>query len=227
MRLERLKKEQLREILLHESGPLKRRCKEYEWDDLELIVEDEVIDMIAEKAVKEDFGARSAFSIAAIYVFYSVIQILFLFMRLESGLPDGVTYSQYAHAGFWQLLLVSLINIVTVLICISVFQENKILKILLMVISICTCIMTLSAAYRMILYVNAYYLTFLRVLVLWFLGVLMLIMFGVMWSIIRRNFQLFRYIMVIVTVCYIGLSFSKVDRRVAEYNVEHWDFLFE
>ncbi|MCI6464225.1 MAG: AAA family ATPase [Faecalicatena sp.] len=63
VRLERLKKEQLREILLHESGPLKRRCKEYEWDDLELIVEDEVIDMIAEKAVKEDFGARSAFSI--------------------------------------------------------------------------------------------------------------------------------------------------------------------
>ena len=94
-----------------------------------------------------------------------------------------------------------------------------------MVISVCTCIMTLSAAYRMVLYVNAYYLTFLRVLVLWFLGVLMLIMFGIMWSIIRRNFQLFRYIMVIVTVCYIGLSFSKVDRRVAEYNVEHWDYI--
>lgn len=170
-------------------------------------------------------GVTFAGIFAAIYVFYSVIQILFLFMRLESGLPDGVTYSQYAHAGFWQLLLVSLINIVTVLVCISVFQENKILKTLLMVISVCTCIMTLSAAYRMVLYVNAYYLTFLRVLVLWFLGVLMLIMFGIMWSIIRRNFQLFRYIMVIVTVCYIGLSFSKVDRRVAEYNVEHWDYI--
>lgn len=170
-------------------------------------------------------GVTFAGILAAIYVFYSAIQILFLFMRLDSGLPEGITYSQYAHSGFWQLLVVSLINFVTVLVCISVFQENRILKILLMVISICTCIMALSAAYRMILYVNVYYLTFLRVLVLWFLGVLMLIMFGVMYSIFRRDFQLFRYIMVVVAVCYIGLSFSKVDRRVAEYNVQHWKYI--
>lgn len=170
-------------------------------------------------------GVTFAGILAAIYVFYSAIQILFLFLRLDSGLPDGITYSQYAHSGFWQLLVVSLINFVTVLICISVFQENRILKILLMVISVCTCIMTLSAAYRMLLYVNAYYLTFLRVLVLWFLGVLLLIMFGVMWSIYKRDFQLFKYIMVVVAVCYIGLSFSKVDRRVAEYNVAHWDYI--
>ena len=161
--------------------------------------------------------------LAGIYVFYSMIQILFLFLRLESGLPEDVTYSQYANSGFWQLLAVSLINFVMVLICMSIFKENRILKILLLVISACTCIMTFSAAYRMILYVEVYHLSFLRVLVLWFLGVLILIMTGVMLSIFKREFQLFQYIMVVVAVSYIGLSLSKVDKIVAQYNLAHWD----
>lgn len=168
-------------------------------------------------------GITFAGILAAIYVFYSAIQILFLFLRLDSGLPAGVTYSQYANSGFWQLLAVSLINFVTVLICISVFPENKILKILLMTISVCTCIMTLSAAYRMVLYVKAYHLTFLRILVLWFLGVLLLIMFGVMRSILRKQFRLFQYIMAVVAVSYIGLSFVRVDKAAAEYNLSKWE----
>ena len=45
---------------------------------------------------------------AAVYVLYSGIQIVVLFLRLDTGLPDGVTYSQYAHEGFWQLLLSAL-----------------------------------------------------------------------------------------------------------------------
>ena len=158
---------------------------------------------------------------AAVYVFYSGIQILFLFLRIDSGLPDGVTYSQYAHQGFWQLLFVSLINFVTVLICARIFADNRVLKILLTVISVCTCIMILSAAYRMILYVNEYNLSFLRVLVLWFLGVLMIIFFGVIRSIFKQDFGLFRYITAVVSVCYILFSFAGVDSLIAEYNISN------
>ena len=158
---------------------------------------------------------------AAVYALYSGIQILFLFMRLETGLPDGVTYSQYAHEGFWQLLLVGIINFGTVLICIRIFEDNSVLKILLSVISICTCIMIVSAAYRMMLYVKEYNLTFLRVLVLWFLGLLMIIFFGVIFSIYRRNFGLFRYITAVVSVCYILFSFSHADALIAGYNIDN------
>ena len=158
---------------------------------------------------------------AAVYVFYSGIQILFLFLRLDSGLPEGVTYSQYAHQGFWQLLFVSLINFVTVLACAKIFEENRVLKILLTVISVCTCIMILSAAYRMVLYVNEYDLSFLRVLVLWFLAVLMVIFFGVIYSIFRKEFRLFRYITAVVSVCYILFSFSRPDALIAGYNIQN------
>ena len=158
---------------------------------------------------------------AAVYVFYSGIQILFLFLRLDSGLPDGVTYSQYAHQGFWQLLFVSLINFVTVLVCVKIFEDNKTLRILLTVISACTCIMILSAAYRMALYVKEYNLSFLRMLVLWFLAVLMIIFFGVICSIYRKDFRLFRYITAVVSVCYILFSFSRADALIAGYNIRN------
>lgn len=158
---------------------------------------------------------------AAVYVFYSGIQILFLFLRLDSGLPAGVTYSQYAHQGFWQLLFVSIINFVTVLVCAKIFEDNRVLKILLTVISVCTCIMIVSAAYRMILYVNEYNLSFLRVLVLWFLAVLMIIFFGVIYSVFRKDFRLFRYIAAVVSVCYILFSFSRTDSLIAEYNIRN------
>ena len=144
-----------------------------------------------------------------------------MFLRLDTGLPEGITYSQYAHQGFWQLIAVSLINFTAVLICQMVFGENRILKVLLTVVSACTCIMIVSAAYRMILYVSEYYLTFLRVLVLWFLMVLMFIFFGVIYSIYRKDFGLFRYITAVVSVCYILFAFGRPDTFIAEYNISH------
>lgn len=164
-------------------------------------------------------GIAFAGVMAAVYVLYSGIQILFLFLRLDQGLPGGVTYSQYAHEGFWQLLLVSLINFGTVLICVQIFEDNRALKALTGLISVCTCIMILSAAYRMILYVKEYDLSFLRVLVLWFLAVLLVCFFGIIRSIFRRNFRLFRYMTAVVSVGYILLSLSHVDAAIASYNI--------
>ena len=73
-------------------------------------------------------GSRLQESWRLSMVVYSGIQILFLFLRLDTGLPEGVTYSQYAHQGFWQLLAVSLINFAAVLICRMVFDETGFLR---------------------------------------------------------------------------------------------------
>ena len=105
--------------------------------------------------------------------------------------------------------------------CIHIFQENLTLKVLLLIISVSTCIMTVSAVYRMLLYVGAYHLTFLRVLVLWFLGVLTLIMVGVIIHIFKVKFRLFKYAMAIVACAYILFSFARVDHIIASYNLTH------
>lgn len=161
--------------------------------------------------------------LAAIYVLYAIIQVLYLFLKIGGGLPEGVTYAEYARQGFFELLFVGIVNFILVLACMYLFGENRVLYGILTVISGCTFIMIASAAYRMILYVQMYHFTFLRILVLWFLIVLALIMTGVIVSIYKRSFPLFRYIVLVVGCGYILFSFAKPDRLVAEYNIRHME----
>lgn len=165
-------------------------------------------------------------ALSVIYLLFSVIQILYLFIG-NMKLPEGYTYSSYAREGFFQLLAVCVLNLIIVLVCLYLFRENTALKVILTVISGCTFIMITSSALRMIMYINRYNLTFLRIFVLWSLAVIFLLMAGVTVFIYRNRFPLFTYSMVIVTVFYIGLSFSHPDYWIAKYNLTpaHLEYL--
>ena len=168
-------------------------------------------------------GISCASVMTAVYLLYVGIQVIYLFLRTGAALPDGMTYSEYARHGFNELLFVSIINFILVVTCLHIFKENKALDVLLTVISACTFVMIASALYRMMLYVGAYHLTFLRVLVLWFFLILTLIMGGTVVSIYKKRFPLFRYVAVIVGCGYIAFALAKPDRLVASYNIDHMD----
>ena len=157
-----------------------------------------------------------------LYLVFSVIQIVYLFAG-NMTLPSGYTYAEYAREGFFQLLAVSILNLIFVLVGLSFFKESKVLKGILTVMSLCTYIMIASSAMRMIIYIRWYYLTFLRIFVLWGLAVLFLIFTGIIISIIKESFPLFRYSMVIVTLCYMILSFSHPDYWIARVNIASTD----
>lgn len=176
-----------------------------------------------EKRNQEPVLAITVTSVLAIvYLVFCGIQVVYLFFG-KGGLPAGYTYAAYARQGFFQLLAVCLINLVIVLTCLAFFRESKVLKVILTVISLCTYIMVASSAYRMLLYIRVKHLTFLRVLVLWGLIVIALILAGIIVSVFRQNFRLFRYITVVVTVCYIFLAFMRPDYWIASYNMNFVD----
>ncbi len=156
--------------------------------------------------------------IAVIYSYFCVIQVVYLFAGYGT-LPTGYTYAQYARQGFFQLLFICLMNLVLVLTGIGFFRESRILKGILLVISGCTFIMTASSAYRMLLYISVYYLTFLRIFVLWALGVIALLLMGIIGKTLKNSFPLFRYGLCVITVCYLVLSFGQPDYWIARYNI--------
>lgn len=158
-------------------------------------------------------------TLSLLYIVFSGIQIVYLFMR-RMQLPAGYTYAEYAREGFFQLLAVSLINLVIVLIGLYYFKSSKVLKVMLTVMSFCTFIMIASSAMRMMIYIMYYYLTFLRIFVLWSLAVLFLLFVGVIAYIAKESFPLFRYSMVVVTCLYIALSFSHPDYWIAKVNLD-------
>lgn len=159
-----------------------------------------------------------ALMLTLMYMVFCGIQIRYLFMG-GAVLPEGYTYAEYAREGFFQLLMVAMINFVLVLVGLAYFKESKILKVILAMMSLCSFVMIASSAYRMIMYISYYYLTYLRVLVLWGLFVLTLLFVGVMIYIIRKGFPLFRYSLVVVTVLYIGLAFARPQYLIAKVNV--------
>ena len=156
--------------------------------------------------------------LSLLYLVFSGIQIVYLFMG-NMQLPAGYTYAEYAREGFFQLLAVSIINLVIVLAGLYLFKPSKVLKVVLTIMSLCTFVMIASSALRMVIYIQYYYLTFLRIFVLWSLVVLFLLFVGVIAYIMKEKFPLFRYSIVVFTCLYIVLSFSHPDYWIAKVNL--------
>lgn len=159
------------------------------------------------------------------YVAFCIIQIVYLFGGGLLTLPFHMTYAEYARQGFFQLLFVTCINLVFVLFFQYRFEITSKLRILLSIISTCTLIMIASAAYRMLLYVSAYHLSFLRILVLWFLVMLTFIILVVLFSLHFPNIKVYRNIFWISCFFFLLFSFGRPDYWVAKYNVTYMDTL--
>ncbi len=182
---------------------------------------DTILKETARKGVKANpyIAVSCSAMIAFVYVVFVGIQIFGLFMgALE--LPEGYTYAEYARQGFFQLAFVCFFNVCLVLICMACFEDNIVLKWIMAVISACTYVMLVSAAYRMLLYISVYHLTFLRVFVLWAIAVMAIVMMGITIFIFKKEFPIFRYMLVSITVLYIGFAAAHPDFWIAKYNIE-------
>jgi hypothetical protein len=181
------------------------------------------------KSIKEEVSGPRQFSpvvavtvlfmMTFVYLAFSLIQIKYLFLG-NGTLPDGYGYSYYARQGFFQLLTVSVMNLVIVLFTLRHFKDNMAVKILLFVFSCCTYIMIASAALRMGLYIKAYRLTAARIIVLWTLAVLAVLLTGLVLRIFVPAFPLFRFSFVVVCLSYLCLSYCRMDKIVARVNLQ-------
>ncbi|SEL12028.1 protein of unknown function [Butyrivibrio sp. ob235] len=158
--------------------------------------------------------------LAIVYLLFSVIQIVFLFMG-NMTLPAKYTFAEYAHEGFYQLLAVSVLNLAIVTVCKKLFSENNVLKAILTLIGVCTYIMIASSAFRMFMYIEAYHLTFLRVFVLWFLAVLAICLLFLIIGLYNDNFPVFKCCMIAMTAMYIVFVFANPDYHVAKYDLAY------
>lgn len=176
---------------------------------------------VADRRSREPLLAITVMGLVGLlYVMFCGVQVVYLFLG-QGALPAGISFSDYAREGFFQLLFVTVLNTVLVLLCLKYFRESKVLKGVLTVISICTYVMIASAAYRMALYIQEYHLTLLRVLVLWCLGTLSFVMAGVVVIIYKNTFPFFGYCILVVCACYLGLSLMRPDSVIAKYNISH------
>lgn len=161
-------------------------------------------------------------ALTAVYLLFSCIQILSLFMG-ERMLPAYHSYSSYAREGFYELLYVAALNFFIVLVCNSIFTKHRVLKIVLTIMCGCTYIMIASSAIKLLMYIKKYNLTYLRVLALFALLLIAALMAGVIANIHKHDFKLMRYFIAVTSVLYIALSFAHPDYIIAKYNISKMD----
>ncbi len=157
-----------------------------------------------------------------LYMIFVIIQFAYLFVK--SGLPEGLTYAEYARNGFFELILVSLLNI-GLLACTLTFTKKGsagteiALNILKTIMIGCTFVMLFSAHYRMSLYENAYGFTFLRVMThafMVFLLVLFVITLARVWI---DRLPLLKPYIAVAAVAFTVINYINVDALIAKNNL--------
>jgi len=171
-----------------------------------------------------DWMARSLFLFNAIFAVQTSLDLLYLFGRAE--LPDGMTYAQYAHRGAYPLVVAALLAGCFVLLTFrpgGLAERHTLTRRLVQLWILQTLLLTLSAMWRLSLYVEAYSLTRLRVAAaIW----MVLVAIGLALLIVRiarsRSNRWLLNSATLATACVLyTCSFVGFDRRIADHNVTH------
>lgn len=113
--------------------------------------------------------SKDTLTIKMILLALNLVYLLFVFVQIDTVLKftgENINVSEYAREGFFQLMLVSLINIATVLIAKNKWKDeskNTYIKINSVIMLIFTVILIVLSFLRMNEYVKIFGLTFLRI----------------------------------------------------------------
>lgn len=162
-----------------------------------------------------------------LFLFFSIIQFNYLFLKNVDTLPLDFTYAQYARSGFFQMLALTIINFLIIMIVRFLILKNKALKykatkILLTIITFSNFVMISSAFYRMFLYESTYGYTRLRLLVYLFLILETILMTLVLYGIWKVNFNIIRNGIIVTMVFYLIINFINIDGYIAKKNIDRY-----
>ncbi|USQ75073.1 DUF4153 domain-containing protein [Ornithinimicrobium cryptoxanthini] len=140
----------------------------------------------------------------------------------------GLTYAEYVHQGFGQLVVATLLTLVTIAVAVrkaprATARERQVLRVLLGVLCALTLVVVASALYRMSLYQEAYGYTVLRVLVdafeLWLGLVVVLVLIA---GVRLRGSWLPRATLLSAAVFLLVIGLMNPEAWVAQRNIDRY-----
>lgn len=149
-----------------------------------------------------------------LYVAYAVFQ--FAYLTGLRGLPEGLTYSQYAVQGFGELCAVSIINIGVYALFSTAAEEDTALRRFLAGLMLSAFVLLMCAAFRLYMYIDAYGLTLRRILSAWFM---VCILAAVIICIVRlydKRLRALQAMAITAAVLYAALNLINIDAMIAQ-----------
>lgn len=166
------------------------------------------------------------FSILAVYTIFAVIQFRYLFAS-GTALPYGLTYTNYARRGFFELLFLSGINICIILATVRFTREQagaggRIIKMLCCYLCLITFVLLISSYYRMWLYNDGMGLTRLRYLVFGFLYFEAVGLVFTFFYILKPKFNIIAVYLVLGLIYYLWLNVVPMDATIAKDQIDRY-----
>jgi len=163
--------------------------------------------------------------VLVIYTVFVFIQFKYLFAG--ANLPSGLTYTEYARKGFFELLFVTVINIVLIITVIKLTKSQNgkgalFTKILCHYLCTITVILLISSFYRMILYSNDDGLTRMRLFVMGFLIFELLGLFATFFYIAKPKFNIVLLYAIAALSYYTVLNIIPTDNIIAQNQIEKY-----
>lgn len=160
-----------------------------------------------------------------LFLVFSIIQIAFLFSGGFMKLPDEMVYSQYAREGFFQLLIVTIINFSVIVTFVSILKgstKNKLLRFLLLMLCLFTSVLIASSFYRMYLYTDVYGYTVLRLCVLTFLVMEVFLICITISKLFNNSFAFGKWFISICFVFYFIVNITGSDYFATRLNIARY-----
>ena len=169
-------------------------------------------------------GCTMVTPICLFYLVYMITQFSYITAAFGGALPENYSYSEYARQGFFELCVIAVINLFTIVLMQCFMKRDEYdrktapLKVYTTVIASFTLMLIASAISKMVLYISELGMTPLRIYTSWFMAVLAIVFIVI---IIMQFVRLpvWKVLFCAFTVMMALLCFSNVDGMIADYNV--------
>lgn len=185
------------------------------------------IDFEKSRKLKSPFAVTFIGIIALVYLVYMFSQTAYFFSAFSGILPAGYefTFAQYARRGFFETEAIAFINlaIMSIIMLLSKRRENgrlnPVLKGLMTFVSVFTILFIITALSKMVMYINEYGLTVLRLFTSVFMVATAVVIIAFIIRIFNSELNTVKYAVLISMALFTVLSLCGIDRTVASYNV--------
>lgn len=167
-------------------------------------------------------------AISACYLLYLFSQLAYFFSAFRGFLPDGeITYAQYARKGFFEMCIIAVINLVIVFsaLLLAKKQDGKVcrwIKLAATFIAVFTLIIIATAVSKMVLYIDTYGMTVLRVTTSAFMVFLSVVFVTVILRIYLTKINIVKVALVTAGCIVLTLGVVNVNAVCAAYNYESY-----
>lgn len=159
-----------------------------------------------------------------VYLLFVIVQFQYFF---SETLKEGYTYAEFARRGFFELLFVTLLNLLIISTIVTYVEKSAkfltlVIRGLLSLLVFFSGVMLYSAFIRLFMYEEAYGFTFARVLAHSFMIFLLVILCYSLIRIWMDRLSLVRFYIISAIIFYTLVNTIQLDQFVVERNLERY-----